>query len=335
MSAKKKAVRACLIINARSEDKTFDLDEALPILLAQGWEVDVREKQEKGQAATLARDAADDGYDLIVNCGGDGTLNEIVDALAGTKVAVGTIPGGTENVWSKQVGISQRSRVAATQLATGRRVRMDVGRVEIDGKHRQHFLMMAGIGADGAVMQRVSRSIKNRIGPLAVGVAAVEALPSMGTRPVSMEMDGVHWEGDISEAIIGNTRDYGGFTRITSEAFVDDGQFDVCLFTTDGLLPAARQLASLLIRQQPSEASSEMYRAASITLRSPSPLALQLDGSDVKVDASDGEVEYRFTVVPRGLSVLLPRTYDGEMFEHGMEPRTLAKAGKKKKGKKT
>ena len=87
MSAKKKAVRACLIVNARSEDHTFDLDEALPVLLAQGWEVDVREKHEKGEAATLARDAADDGYDPIVNCGGDGTLNEIVDALAGRKAA--------------------------------------------------------------------------------------------------------------------------------------------------------------------------------------------------------------------------------------------------------
>jgi diacylglycerol kinase family enzyme len=147
-------------------------------------------------------------------------------------------------------------------------------------------------------------------------------------------MDGVLWEGDLSEAIIGNTQDYGGFTRITSEAFVDDGLFDVCLFTTDGLLPAARQLASLLIRQQPSQTSSEMYRAASVTLRAPSLLALQVDGSDVKLDGQDDEVEYRFTVVPRGLTVLLPRTYDGEMFEHGMEPHTPAKAGKKKKGKK-
>jgi diacylglycerol kinase (ATP) len=336
MSAKKKAVRALLIVNARSENHTFDLDEAVSVLLAQGWEVDVREKHEKGEAKTLASDAADDGYDPIVNCGGDGTLNEIVDALAGTKAAVGSIPGGTEHVWSKQVGISPRSRVAATQLVAGRRVQMDVGRVEIDGKHGQHFLMMAGIGADGAVMQRVSRSIKNRIGALAVGVAAVEALPSIGATHVSMEMDGIRWEGDISEAIIGNTRDYGGFTRITSEAFVDDGLFDVCLFTTDGLLPAARQFASLLIWQRPSEASSEMYRAASVTLRAPSPLALQVDGSDVKVDGPDDEVEYRFTVVPRGLTVLLPRTYDGEMFEHGMEPHSAAEAkkNKKKKGKK-
>src|SRR5581483_698204 len=141
----------------------FDLDEALVVLLSQGWKVDVREKRKKGDAAKLARAAAEEGYDPVVNCGGDGTLNEIVDALAGTEVAVGTIPGGTANVWSKQVGIARRSRVAATQLVTGRRVRMDVGRLAIDGAHHRHFLMMAGIGADAAVMQRVSRAMKNTI----------------------------------------------------------------------------------------------------------------------------------------------------------------------------
>lgn len=336
MSGNKKQVRACLIVNARSADRTFDLEEALPVLLAQGWEIDVREKTHKGDATKLAKAAAKAGYDPIVNCGGDGTLNEIVDALTGMDVGVGVIPGGTENVWSKQVGISQRSRVAATQLVSGRRVRVDVGCVEIDGKHRHHFLMMAGIGTDGAVMQRVSRSVKNRIGPLAVGIAAVEALPSMGTTHVMVEMDGVHWNGEISEMIVGNIRDYGGFTRITSEAFVDDGLLDICLFTTDGLLPAARQMASLLIRQQPSQASSEMYRAAAATVRATSPLALQVDGSSVKQDLKVGMVEYGFAVIPRGLTVLVPRTYDGEIFEYGMEHHgeIEKQSGKKKKGKK-
>jgi YegS/Rv2252/BmrU family lipid kinase len=331
MSGKNKAPRACLIVNARSGDSTFNLDDALLVLLTQGWKVDVREKREKGDAAKLARAAAEDGYDPIVSCGGDGTLNEIVDALAGSDVAVGTIPGGTENVWSKQVGISQRTRVATTQLVSGYRVRVDVGRVTINDKHRHHFLMMAGLGADGAVMQRVSRSLKNRLGPLAVGVAAVEALPALGRMRVQIEMDGVRWDGEIAEMIVGNTRDYGGFTRVTSDALIDDGLLDICLFTTDGILPAARQMASLLVRQHPSDASSEMYRAAKIELRTPQPLALQLDGSDVTQGEKDGEAVYQLDVLPRGLTVIVPRTYDGELFEHGVG---LDGAGRASKGKK-
>jgi hypothetical protein len=79
-----------------------------------------------------------------------------------------------------------------------------------------------------------------------------------------------------------------------------------------------------------------MYRAAAVTLHAPAPLALQVDGSDLKVNDREGDIEYSFTVVPQGLTVILPRTYDGEMFEHGMEPHSEAapKQGKKKKGKK-
>jgi YegS/Rv2252/BmrU family lipid kinase len=335
MSGKKKSgpVRACLVINARSTDHTLDLAEILPVLGAQGWETVVREKHEKGDAATIAREAADEGYDPIVNCGGDGTLNEIVGALVGTDVAVGTIPGGTANVWSKQVGIAQRSRVAALQLAASARVPVDVGVVEVDGKSAGHFLMMAGLGADGGVMQRASRSMKNRLGPLAVGIAAIEAIPSLRATRVEVEMDGARWEGEVSQIIVGNTREYGGFTRITGDAYADDGLLDLCLFTANGPLSAGRQVASLLVRQQPSAASSEQYRATSAVVHAAGSMPLQLDGSDVDAGSDAGPHTYRFTLVPRGLTVLVPRTYGGEIFEHGL-PSYSAKKKRKHKVKK-
>ena len=97
----------------------------------------------------------------------------------------------------------------------------------------------------------------------------------------------------------------------------------------------ARQMASLLLRQQPSEQSSETYRAAAVTIHAPAPLALQVDGSDLTQNGENGATDYSFSVIPGGLMVLLPRTYDGEMFAHGMEPYSAVKTkGKKKKGKK-
>lgn len=332
MSGKKQhgPVRACLITNARSAHGV-DLDEVLPGLFEQGWEVTVREKTDKGEAAKFASAAAADGYDPIVNCGGDGTLNEIVGALVGTGVGIGTIPGGTENVWSKEIGVSQRARVAAVQLAASRRVKVDVGLAEIDGKHAGHFLMMAGLGADASVMGRVSRPLKNRLGPLAVGVAAVESLPSLRSSPVRLVMDGVHWEGRISQLIAGNTRRYGGFTQITPDAYADDGLLDVCVFTTDGPFAAIRQLSSVLLRQHPSGASAEPYRAASVLVCAQEQLPLQLDGSAVDQNPGTAEVEYRFTVIPHGVTVLVPRTYDGSILEHGLSAKKSKK--QRKKGK--
>ncbi|GAC1445454.1 MAG: diacylglycerol kinase family lipid kinase [Chloroflexota bacterium] len=327
-------VRACLITSARSGSGEFQLSEVLPVLLAQGWDVAVKEKREKGDAIRLARKAVEEGYDPIVNCGGDGTLNEIVEALTGSDVAVGTVPGGTVNVWSKEIDVSQRSRVAATQLVASERVKVDVGQVEINGKHRQHFLMMAGLGTDAAVMGHVSRSLKTRLGPIAVGVAAFETLPSLKAMPIRVTMDGIRWEGKVTQFIAGNTRRYGGFTRITPEAYADDGLLDICLFTTDGLLGAGRQMTSMLVRQQPSEASAEMYRAAHVTVDAPASLPLQLDGSAIDQKEHAGDVRYVFSVVPRGITVLVPRTYDGALFEHGMSPNGLKpKKGKGKKRK--
>jgi YegS/Rv2252/BmrU family lipid kinase len=333
MSGKKqqRSVRACLIVSARSGRHTFDLEAATAVLSKQQWDVAVRAKEKKGEAVDLAREAAEDGFDLVVNCGGDGTLNEIVEALAGTSVAIGVIPGGTENVWSKEVGISSRSDVAATQLLTGVRARVDVGIVRIDGERDRHFLMMAGLGADGAVMARVSRSLKQRLGPVAVGVAAVQALPELRRTPIEVRLDGVPWSGSAAEVVIGNTRRYGGFTRVTDGAYIDDGLLDVCIFTTGGVVDVGRQLAALFMRQRPSVASAEQYRVSQVEIRAPSSMALQIDGSPMEEKTARSETEYRFSVMPRALTVIVPRTYDGELFRFGLSKRERKKGKKRKK----
>ncbi|MGZ3668161.1 MAG: YegS/Rv2252/BmrU family lipid kinase [Ktedonobacterales bacterium] len=310
-------VRACLITNPRSGRGGIDLTEALRVLDAQGWEVAVRQKLHGGHATQLAREAAREGYDVVVDCGGDGTLSEIVDGLVGTGVAIGTLPGGTVNLWTRELGISRNLRVAAMQLINAERRRVDVGKLEINGGHSQHFLLMAGLGFDAAVMARVSKPLKHRIGPLAVGIAAVEALPAFHMMPVQVEIDGIHWEGRVAQIIVGNTRRYAGFTRITPAAYVDDGLLDLCLITKASPISAVRQIGSLLLRQRPSDADTEHYRAASIMVHAPHLLPLQIDGGSVpltKEGEADKGITFRFTSVTQGISVLMPRTYDGELF---------------------
>jgi diacylglycerol kinase (ATP) len=182
--------------------------------------------------------------------------------------------------------------------------------------------MMAGIGADGAVMHRVSRSLKERIGPVAVGVAGLQALPDI--RPVGCEilMDGLSWHGDLTQVVVGNTRQYGGFTQTTPNAYADDGLLDVCIFTASDFREAGRQALSLILRRRPAATSAEIYRAPYVLIRAQSTLPLQVDGSPVHVHADARE--YTLSVVPDALSVLVPRTYGGEIFR-----RSLHKAGKK------
>lgn len=320
-----RSIRACLITNPRAGRGGVDLSEAIAVLQARGWTLTVQQKLRGGQATELARAAAEDGYDVVVGCAGDGTLREIVNGLVGTNAAFGVLPGGTVNLWAQEMGISRRLRVAATQLANAQRRWIDVGHLTVNGKHVRYFLLMAGLGFDGAVMARVSKPLKNRIGRLAVGLATLESLASFRMVPVRAEMDGVRWQGRVSQVVVGNTRRYAGFTRVTGGAYLDDGLLDVCLITADGPFSAGRQLTSLVFQQQPDPHTAELYRVGTLILRSPVPLPLQLDGGAArfkKLAPTPDGIVYRFTTVPQGVCALVPSTYDGTLFarEPAREP---------------
>lgn len=312
-------VKACLITNPNSSHGVPNLSQPLAILRAHGWEVAVREKQHGGHATKLAHEAIKEGCNVVVDCAGDGTLNEVVAGVIGTDAAVGTLPGGTENLWAHEVGISTRLAVAATQLVGAERRRVDVGRLTVNSKHATYFILMAGVGFDGAVVERVNKRLKHRIGKFAVGLAGVEALPDFKVVPVRVEMDGIHWEGKVCQVVLGNTRKYGGFTQMTPGAFMDDGRLDVCLITAHGPMSTLRQAASLVLARHPSAASAETYRAAHVSLRSPVLLAAQVDGGSVDLDGEKpkggGDVTYEFDVVAQGVSLLVPRAYDGALFQ--------------------
>ncbi len=310
--------KACLITNPKSGQGSLDLSEALTLLQAQGWEITLRQKTQGGEATELARQAVQEGYSVVVDCGGDGTLNEIVEGVLGSTVAVGVLPGGTANVWAHEIGMSERQDIAARQLASAERRSVDVGVVVINGKLKSYFLLMAGLGLDGAVIGNLSKPLKHRLGKLAYAPAIVNAIRSFNPLPVRVEMDGLHWQGSVSEIVVGNSRRYADVTEVTPDAYIDDGLLDVCLITASGPLTASRQLGSLLVRQHPSEASAELYRAATMTVRAPSVMPLQVDGGHVPVtddDVTADGIVFTFSLVTQGVSMLVPRTYDGALFQ--------------------
>ncbi|HEU0027825.1 MAG TPA: diacylglycerol kinase family protein [Ktedonobacterales bacterium] len=312
------AIKARLITNPRSGRGGVDLSEPLSILREQGWDVSVRQKLHGGHATELAREAARDGCHVVVDCGGDGTLNELVEGVLGTETAVGVLPGGTANVWAHEVGVASRLQMAAMQLVASERRRVDVGEVTVNGKHKNHFVLMAGVGLDGAIIDHVSKPLKNRIGPAAIGLATLQALPEARAVPVRVELDDLHWRGRVSEIIISNTRRYAGMTNLTANAFADDGLFDVCLITATGPLSAGRLLGSLLCQRQPSSDVAQFYRASHVRIAAPVTLPLQVDGGSVKLKhekPTPAGTIYEFSILARAVTMLVPKTYSGELFK--------------------
>lgn len=322
----KHGVRALVVYNPRSGKGNTDISPALDVLRGDGWDVTVREKHHDGEGTTFARKAVKHGCDVVIASGGDGTVNEVVQGLLGSEVPLGVLPIGTMNLWASELGFATRLDVVARQIILCERRNVDVGRLTVDGDHTTYFLLVAGLGADATVLNRTSRRLKNRIGSLAVGLAAIEALPALDVVPVRVRIDGMPWYGRSGQIIIGNSRRYGGFTNVTGHAYIDDGLLDVCIFTVSNLLGVIRQAGSLLLRQQPDPSSAEVYRASSVTIQTMRPLPLEVDGSGIDTHQGDcrSPTEYQFSVVPRALCALVPRTYDGELFQHAPLTTTFA-----------
>ena len=100
--------KACLVINPRAGQNIAQLTDVMAVLAAAGWKTKNVLKEYGGQTMELATEAAEDGYDLVIGYGGDGTMNQVVNGVMNAKgqhSTVGVIPGGTANVWAGEIGI--------------------------------------------------------------------------------------------------------------------------------------------------------------------------------------------------------------------------------------
>jgi len=355
-----KAKSALLIINPRRGKNVVRLTDVLAVLSAAGWKTDTALKEFRGHTMALAKAAAETGYDLVLGYGGDGTLNQVVNGVMAAerrRSIVGLVPGGTANVWAHEIGLPDDPVKAALLLVDSDGRKVDLGHVGVDGVRtrstaaapprksrppsggRPHFLLMAGLGIDAAVMRRVSTPLKERIGEAAVALAAVKELPSQHAFPLEIASSvadrdrAVVWKGEALQVVVGNSRRYGNIAEMTRDAYIDDGLLDVCIITAGHPLSTMQQVLSALLQREPVHGRSEYFRGAHFWISVPASVALQLDGSHVELEDYLGQplraalrtaespdavmVTYRFDAMPRALRVAIPRPYDGPLFEGG------------------
>ncbi len=272
-----------------------ELEGAAQVWRAAGWSVDMQPTQAAGDGTRLAREAAMAGYDLVAAAGGDGTINEIVNGLAGSETALTPLPIGTVNVWARELGLPMQPRATAEALLRGTIRRVDLG---LAGE--RYFLLMAGVGFDAAVVMAVHAREKRRLGALAYVVRAVALAFAYGGTRAQITIDGDPLFGRVLMLVIGNTRLYGGVISITSEAIIDDGLLDVCLLRGRNWLRSLGQISSVLRRRQRADPQVEYRLAREVTISARRPLPIQVDGDYI------GTTPMTFTIAPRALRVLLP-----------------------------
>jgi diacylglycerol kinase family enzyme len=149
-------VKVLLLVNASASAVTARGRVVIQKALSADHDVTVAETSRRGHASRLAQGAAADGIDVVVVLGGDGTLNEAANGLAGTQTALGVLPGGSTNVFARTIGAPPDPIEATGSLLTAL-ARGSIATVGLGSVNGRYFLFHAGLGFDAAVVAQVER----------------------------------------------------------------------------------------------------------------------------------------------------------------------------------
>lgn len=279
--------------SGRGAPKERLLPRLLECLRRFGIDPQIVPTQSPGEAARLARDAAARKVSLVIAWGGDGTLNEMARGLLQSNSALGIIPGGTVNVFARETGIPLHPLRACEILARGERKIIPVGVAA-----GQPFLLMAGIGLDGAVVRQLNLETKRRLGVAAFWLEGFRKLAAYHFSPLAVRAGGREYEG--TTLIAGKIRLYGTGYVITPDARLEEPLLDVVLFQGRRGIDYLRYLAGVAGGFHLRFKDVVHFKTERLEVHSVRPVHYQLDGE------AAGATPVELGVIPQALTVVLP-----------------------------
>ncbi|MEW6054119.1 MAG: diacylglycerol kinase family protein [Nitrospirota bacterium] len=266
-------------------------------LQSKGFSVDVLFTGKKGDAERFAGEAIKKSPAMIVAAGGDGTLNEIANGVAGSDIPVAVLPLGTTNVLAKELGIPEEVKGALETAVRGVRRKVSLGRITCAGEPAgitRYFCLMAGIGFDGESVFRMNTAFKRISGKGAYVYSGFRTLAGFAPEKLAFSIDGKEYAG--YSAIIGNISKYGGNFRITPDARMSDPFFYVCLFKGKKRIDLVRYVYGIFTDRHLKYHDVEYLKARHIEIRGSA--HIQTDGD--YLGKTPAEVE----IVPGSLALV-------------------------------
>jgi len=293
--------KATLISNpktGRYNSRRRSIQDVASRLESLGVAVDLQLTSGPGAATEIAARAARNGSSDVIVAGGDGTINEAIQGLAGTDARLAIIPRGTGNVLARELGLPLDEESALTVVAKGKPRKIYLGLV-IDETTNQsrHFVLMAGIGLDASVVGGVQPSLKKRIGRGAFWVSGLSHLANWNPQPFTLEINGDKYQATF--AAVGKAPRYGGDLAITPGARLDQPEFEVCIIETTSRVRYLQLLSHAMRNGMPRD-KPEVRFVNAVKVRAYGNAQVQIDGELL------GALPMRFEIAPHSLEVIVP-----------------------------
>lgn len=293
---------------ANSATKIIPLVE--DILRKKGIDYVLEITQCKGDEISIARDGIRKGFKLIAALGGDGTVNQVVNGIMGSVGAVrgqplpalGIIPAGTGSDLVKTLNIPVKTEDAVAVLLNGREHLIDIG--EIKGKawkESRYFINIAGIGIDAVTVKELEYAKTIFKGKLAYFYALFRALKKYRGLTLKIKVKDINISVLAYLTAVANGRFFGSGFKITPDADISDGLFDVCIVEKVGIIKTLLNLTKVIKGSHAKIPEVKMYRGDNIIISSDSPMPVEIDG-----EVGGDDTEFSFKINSKALKVMIP-----------------------------
>ena len=276
-----------------------ELLKVVEILSDAEYEVTVYPTKDRGDATLKAAAIAEGEYDLLVVCGGDGTLNEVITGLmqTGIKQTLGYIPSGTLNEWSSGLGIARNIADAAKDITVGHEITLDVGQFG-----DKYFSYTASFGAFTSASYSAPQDIKNVLGQAAYFFEGIKSLGNIKPMHLKFICDEKEIEGDFLFGAVSNSMSVGGIVKFDDSVVkLNDGYFEVLLIKNPDNILKLQPLIDGILRKELDREGMEFFHTKSITVIGGEEISWTLDG-----EYAEGKNEIKIENIHNAITLIVP-----------------------------
>lgn len=292
-----------LIVNPKSGRAKMrgELLRVIETLSAGGYDISVYPTKCRGDATKRIAAIKENEFDIIVVCGGDGTLNEAITGLMTSKIrcTLGYIPSGTLNEWSAGLQISRSIPQAAKDILSGGEIDLDIGMFG-----EKYFSYTASFGAFTEASYSAPQDIKNVLGQAAYFFEGIKSLGNIKPIHLKFVCEEREIEGDFLFGAISNSMSVGGIVKFSEAAVrLNDGLFEVMLIRNPENILKFQSVVDGILRQDLSRDGIEFFHTKEITVIGGDDIAWTLDG-----EYCAGSNKVTVKNIPSALHLITPNT---------------------------